>query len=86
MNQGTEWGLLMKKNRSQKSCASVPLRMFAASWTYQVICRVLLVLYGVHCLVNSLSLGALAAYMYLTISLDNFISLVLGGASCSLYT
>jgi hypothetical protein len=28
MNQGTEWGLLMKKNRSQKSCASVPLRMF----------------------------------------------------------
>ncbi len=25
MNQGTEWGLLMKKNRSQKSRASVPL-------------------------------------------------------------
>jgi hypothetical protein len=27
MNQGTEWGLLMKKNRSQKSRASVPLRI-----------------------------------------------------------
>ncbi len=26
MNQGTEWGLLMKKNRSKKSRASVPLR------------------------------------------------------------
>jgi hypothetical protein len=26
MNQGTEWGLLMEKNRSQKSRASVPLR------------------------------------------------------------
>jgi hypothetical protein len=26
MNQGTEWGLLMKKNRSQKSRASVPLK------------------------------------------------------------
>jgi hypothetical protein len=26
MNQGTEWGLLMKKTRSQKSRASVPLR------------------------------------------------------------
>jgi hypothetical protein len=25
MNQGTEWVLLMKKNRSQKSRASVPL-------------------------------------------------------------
>jgi hypothetical protein len=25
MNQGTEWGLLMKKNRSKKSRASVPL-------------------------------------------------------------
>ncbi len=28
MNQGTEWGLLMKKNRSQKSRASVPLSCF----------------------------------------------------------
>jgi hypothetical protein len=27
MNQGTEWGLLMKKNRSQKSRASVPLTL-----------------------------------------------------------
>jgi hypothetical protein len=26
MNQGTEWGLLMKKKKSQKSRASVPLR------------------------------------------------------------
>jgi hypothetical protein len=26
MNQGTKWLLLMKKNRSQKSRASVPLR------------------------------------------------------------
>ncbi len=25
MNQGTKWGLLMKKNRSKKSRASVPL-------------------------------------------------------------
>ncbi len=25
MNQGIEWGLLMKKNKSQKSRASVPL-------------------------------------------------------------
>jgi hypothetical protein len=25
MNQGTEWGLLMKKKKSQKSRASVPL-------------------------------------------------------------
>jgi hypothetical protein len=25
MNQGTEWGLLMKNNRSQKSRAGVPL-------------------------------------------------------------
>jgi hypothetical protein len=28
MNQGTNWVLLMKKNRSQKSRASVPLRRF----------------------------------------------------------
>jgi hypothetical protein len=26
MNQGTEWGLLMKKKKSQKSRASVPLK------------------------------------------------------------
>jgi hypothetical protein len=27
MNQGTEWMLLMKKNKSQKSRASVPLKV-----------------------------------------------------------
>jgi hypothetical protein len=27
MNQGTEWVLVMKKNRSKKSRASVPLRL-----------------------------------------------------------
>ncbi len=27
MNQGTDWGILMKKNRSQKSRASVPLNL-----------------------------------------------------------
>ncbi len=33
MNQGTEWGLLMKKNRSQKSRASVPLRQWDSKET-----------------------------------------------------
>jgi hypothetical protein len=28
MNQGTKWLLLMKKNRSQKSRAGVPLRAY----------------------------------------------------------
>ncbi len=33
MNQGTEWGLLMKKNRSQKSRASVPLNLLKVTAT-----------------------------------------------------
>jgi hypothetical protein len=39
MNQGTEWGLLMKKNRSQKSRASVPLTTVSVFHALQLSLR-----------------------------------------------
>jgi hypothetical protein len=36
MNQGTEWGLLMKKNRSQKSRASVTLNHHLSILLFQI--------------------------------------------------
>jgi hypothetical protein len=37
MNQGTKWVLLMKKNRSQKSRASVPLSTLERKTMFSVI-------------------------------------------------